>query len=1093
MLPRYGSLMLTFRWAILAIFLFSSYPARAADTTGSVQGIVLDSSGAAIPGVDLNLVNEATQVTRTQKGGADGRYTFNIVPPGQYTLRAAAAGFRAAIATGIAVEVNKTNRADITLQVGQVSEAVEVTANVSHIDTVSAQVSISVQRQYIADLPISSRNALGFAELAPGVEVNGSSQVQNIDGTFAGVNGGRRGKNSFYLDGSDNTASFRNSALQFPNPEAVQEVNVSTSNTSAEFGKQPGGMFNVITKSGTNKLHGSGFYFFRNKAFNANSWSRNKSGSEKPDDVLKQGGGTLGGPVRKDKTFFFASYQIYDDSASGFQNTVRFPTAAMAKGDFSQFTQPLYDPSTGVPLAGNIIPQRLLDPVAQSLMQLIPTVPNYGDRYLWAFTNPTRNNELLAKIDHTFNPKHSLQFSYFRTWGHFDQAPTAASGNAPAFGPQVNANRQDTNSVRHTWIASPNLVVQSRFAMAKLSADRGNANLGKNLADFGAKWPTSQEGARKYLPMIAVKDGFSTQQGWLSLFDQSNYRFGSTVNWIRGRHNIKFGGEFQRDTVRQLNDQDSSTFTFDGRSASTPTGGKPTGVNVFGYSFADFITGRAATFSTLGILDYDLHNWNNFSFIEDQWKITQRLTITPGLRYELYTAVSERNGRTSAFVFGHKSDLYPNAPLHLAFDGDKGVPKGFFDQDHNNFAPRLGFAYDVKGNGRTVVRGGAGVYYAYNSAQTKLLTAEGVPWRPSASGGETRSLVDPWGTSRTTIYAKPPTPFTTDVSNFPYPPLLNNSMGFDRNYRTPYSFQWNLTVARQINSAVSIEAAYVGNRALKLLQELPGNLPVWTDNASLSNLEARRPIAGYGYVGIVHSRARSWYDALQTTGDVRLRRGLVIRSTYVWSKSLEYTGDDPTNVNSNNIQTANPQNWNGEKAVVGSSHVFKMFYIYDLPLWREAHHWAGRLLGGWQAAGNFTARTGTPFDITLGEDWNYDSAAGDRPNLVGPLRYTEGTTDQRMARYFDPSSFAAPTIRNTFGSLGRNAMRGPGNWTADFSMLKRFTIAEGKQLHFRAEAYNIFNHPNIFNPNGNMRSSDYGKILNRSGNRTMQMALRFVF
>ena len=1083
--------LLQCRWALMPIILLWSSLAWAADTTGAVQGLVLDPSGAAIPSVELMLVNQATQVVLTQKSDVDGRFIFNIVLPGTYTLNSSAPGFRPAALTGISVEVNRNTRADLTLQVGQVSESVEVVANAATIDTVSAQVSMNVQRRYIADLPLSSRNSLGFAELAPGVEISGGSQVQNIEGTYAGVNGGRRGKNSFYLDGSDNTGSFRNSALQFPNPEAVQEVNVSTSNTSAEFGKQPGGMFNVITKSGTNEIHGSGFYFFRNKAFNANSWSRNKSGSEKPDDVLKQGGGTIGGPIRKDKTFFFASYQIYDDSASGFQNTVRFPTVSMVNGDFSQFDRPLYDPDTGAPFPGNIVPQSRLDPVAKNLMGLIPTVANYGDRYVWSFTNPTRNNELLAKIDHNFNDSNSLQFSYFRTWGHFDQAATAANSNVPAFGPQVNTNRQDTISARHTWIAGTSMVVQSRFAMAKLSADRGNANLGRNLADFGATWPDSQKGARKYLPRIVINDGFSTQQGYLSLFDQSNYRFGSTVNWIRGAHNFKFGGEFQRDTVRQLNDQDAAIFTFDGRSASTPTGGKPTGVNVFGYSFADFITGRAATFSTSGILDYDLHNWNNFFFVEDQWKITRRLTITPGLRYELYTPASEARNRTSAFMLGHKSDMYPNAPTNIAFNGDRGVPKGFFEQDRNNFAPRLGFAYDAEGNGKTVIRGGAGVYYAYNSAQTKLWTAEAVPWRPSASGGETRSLVDPWGTSRTVVYNTPPTPFTSDVSNFPYPSKLNNLVGFDKNFRTPYSIQWNLTVARQLNDAVTLEASYVANRALKLLQELPGNLPVWNDKASLSNLEARRPIAGFGNTGIVYSRARSWYDALQVTGDVRLKRGLVIRPSYVWSKSLEYAGDDPTS--NSNIQTANPMNWNGEKAEVGPRHVAKVFYIYDLPVFRDTVNWAGRILGGWQAAGNFTAYSGSPFDVTLGEDWNYDSASGDRPNLVGPVQYTKGSTDDRMARYFSPSSFAAPTTRNTFGNLGRNALRGPGNWTANFSMLKGFALSESKQIQFRAEAYNIFNHPNIYNPNSNMRSGDYGRILTKSGNRTMQMALKFVF
>jgi hypothetical protein len=221
----------------------------------------------------------------------------------------------------------------------------------------------------------------------------------NIEGTYARVNGGRRGRNVFYLDGSDNTGSFRNSGLQFPNPEAVEEVNVSTSNTSAEFGKQPGGTFNVITKSGTNEFHGSGFYFFRNEALNANSWSRNKSGSARPPAFLKQGGGTFGGPVRHNKTFFFTSFMLYRDNSNGFQNTIKFPSKAMLAGDFSQFTRPLYDPDTGAPLPGNIIPQRLLDPVAANLLKLVPTVPNYGDRYVWSFNNPIQNQEVLGKLD----------------------------------------------------------------------------------------------------------------------------------------------------------------------------------------------------------------------------------------------------------------------------------------------------------------------------------------------------------------------------------------------------------------------------------------------------------------------------------------------------------------------------------------------------------------------------------------------------------------------------------------------------------------------------------------------------------------------
>jgi hypothetical protein len=249
----------------------------------------------------------------------------------------------------------------------------------------------------------------------------------------------------------------------------------------------------------------------------------------------------------------------YQDKAAGFQNTIKFPTAAMAGGDFSQFKQQLYDPDTHQALPGNIIPKRLLDPVAQNLMQLIPTVPNYGDRFVWSFSDPTLNHEVLGKLDHTFNAAHSLQVSYFHTWGAQNQSNTSAGGNVPAFGPQVNASQQHTGIARHIWIVRPNVVIESKFATSRLDADRGNVNTGRDLSDFGAKWPLIQSGARKYLPILKLGDGFSAVQGNLSLFNQGNLRFGSTLSWMRNKHNFKFGYELQRDGVLQHNDQDSTT------------------------------------------------------------------------------------------------------------------------------------------------------------------------------------------------------------------------------------------------------------------------------------------------------------------------------------------------------------------------------------------------------------------------------------------------------------------------------------------------------------------------------------------------------
>lgn len=1083
------------KWIVSSLFvlLLLAPTVSGQEITGSVSGVVTDQTGGAIPNAKVELINEGTSVALVQTTNQEGVFTFNLVTPGTYSVRCGAQGFRTGIKKGISVEVSRTSRADLNLQVGQVSESVEVTASASVIDTASAQVSTNVEKKFLTDLPSGSRNVLTFASLAPGVSIsNTDSQVLNIEGTYANVNGNRRGQNVYYLDGSDNTGSFRNSALQMPNPDAVQEVSVTTSSTSAEFGKQPGGTFNVITKSGTNEFHGSGFYFWRMTDLNANSFDRNRTGSPRPEAKLKQGGGTLGGPVVKNRTFFFSSFQIYRDNSAGFQNTIRFPTQQMMQGNFSQFASPVYDPdSPGTPFAGNIIPASKLDPVARNLGSLIPTVGNYGDRYIWAFTQPVSSHEVLGKVDHTVNDKHNLSFSYFRSWGDQILPATAATGNVPAFGPQVNASNQNTGSVRHNWIASSNIIVQSRFAIARHSADRGNANLGKNLADFGARWPDSQEGARKYLPQFVISDGPAARQGWLSLFEQSNFRFGSTLSWLKGRHNIKAGFEMQRDTVLQRNDQDSTTFNFDGRFASLAAPGKPAGVGVFGYSFADYVMGRSASFSTSGILDYNLYNWSDFFFVQDDWKITSRLTLSPGLRYEIYTPATESNNRASAFILGHKSLTYANAPVNMAFLQDPNIPAGFFAQDRNNIAPRLGFAYDVTSKGTTVIRGGAGYFYAYNSTQIKMWNAEAPPWRPSASGGVASSLRDPWGSSTQPVYSAPPTPFTSDVSNFKYPNPINNMVGFDTNFRTPYTVQWNVGVLREIANGVTVETSYVANRGYKLLQTLPGNLPLWRTDANLNNILDRRPVKGYGNVSIIHSRARSWYDSLQIVADVRRVKGLTGRFSYVFADEEDLVNNDPTS--NSQIQTANPMNLDGERAITGPRHVAKAFMIYDLPGFFDTKSWTGRMLNGWQVSGTMTLSGGNPLDVQLGEDWNYDSVGGDRPDLAGPITYTSGTTDQRAASYFDRSAFALPSTRNTFGNLRRNALWGPGRWFADASLLKSFAIREGMTAQFRAEAFNLFNHANLNDPNTNMRSADYTRIVNRSGNRTMQLGIRFLF
>ena len=888
--------------AVCALFLAASC-VHAQDVNGSITGVVKDPTGAIVPTAKITATNTGTAAVTNGTVLSDGSFVLKV-PPGVYDVSIDAAGFRSTRVQALRVEVNTQSRADAVLSVGDTSEVVNVAAISNSVDTTTSTLKETIGEQTIEDAPLNGRNPISLILLVPGVvrdpRANVTSGNTYPGATGISINGNRSNTTNYILDGATNNDNYVNAPAPLPNPDALQEFSVQTNNFGAEFGRLPGGVVNAVTKSGSNDLHGSAFEYIRNNLFNAANHFSAVTNGHKSDDGLKrhQFGGTVGGPVflpkiynGRDKTFFFFSLQETLIHQRPNSSSAVVPSAALRKGDFSAITTPLYVPFDAGrrTYSNNQVP--LSSPVAQAMLQFIPLAPagtpvnaQGGQTIFYTSLNNTTDQQLLARIDQHFGSKNTLYGTFNRS--HQIAQPFLDPANYLAY-----KNAGDWTYQRYqasdTHIFTPNLLNQALFAYLH--------NRYKNTPVYpSASLPSL--GVNAYVPpgqteyQFAVSSFFSLYTGDTNEFIRDEYQGIDTVRWNRGRHSISFGGEYYFGTGDNINNfQQNPVYTY---TAQSYVPNANTTATSTGNSFADFLTGRFVSFLQ-GAGEYKNTRYNHWAvFGEDSWKVSPRLVLNLGTRYEPFLPYYDLNNKLAAYRPGVKSTLYPNAPVGIVFVGDPGIPSGGFNATYTNIAPRVGFAYDVFGDGKTSLRGGYGIFYDQPNTITTNNQTDQAPFAPvlTLTGSATNSTENPYAG------ATNPFPYPTPPSSNSTFPQYTSQYVYSARLRNAYTQSFNLQLQQDLGFGTVFSLAYAGSSSSKLPVARELNAAVYIPGSSTTaNTNQRRPMApALGSSTILEAAGSAHYSSLQANVRRSFGHGASLLANYTWGKAIDSWSDTKT-------------------------------------------------------------------------------------------------------------------------------------------------------------------------------------------------------
>jgi hypothetical protein len=1041
----------------LAVLCFS-FTALAQNYRGSVRGRVTDEKGASIAGAQVKLVQEGTSETRTATSDSRGDYVFTLVRPGAYRLEVSQSGFQKST-DNLIVRVNQEARLDVTLYVaGAQIDPIIVADAASPLKLDGASQGANIDNRQVTGLPLDGRNFLELSLLTPGAAPAAPGSAGSVRGDFAfTINGSREDSNNFLLDGVYNVDPKLNTFGVKPPVDAIQEFEVLASVYDASFGRSAGAQVNVVLKSGTNSLHGTVYEFLRNQVFDARNYF---APSDQPDPKYRrnQFGFSLGGPIVKNKTFFFGDYEGAR-LREGITRLSNVPTARERVGDFSQLPpsqQPLI-PGTQTPFPGGVIPQQFLNPIGLKIAALYP-LPNRnvpGQNYAASPVQRDRNDLFDVRIDHSFSSASQFSARYsFADRNLFEPYSGVTQVLVPGYGNSV-LRRGQNLMLSETHVFSPRLINDARLAFSRV----GNQVLIEN--------PGVSVNQQVGLPELSN----NPQDSATNVF-----QFLDTATYSRGAHLLKFGFDFryaQQNAFRDV--QSRGLLTFPGQISLTSPDGAPT---VF-----PFITGNALANLLLGLplvtggarLDNHQHlRTESYNlFVNDSYRITPRLTLSAGLRYEYNSPPVDATDR---------ANIYDPATGKLVQVGTGGIPRAGYEADKNNFAPRIGLAWALGNDGETVVRAGYGVYYD----QSPLAPGEGLFF--NAPYFDFRFYFQ---SQQAPLTVFNPFPFNTPSQSPP------SAFAFDRNLRSSYTQHWNLSLQRQLGSNTVAELAYVGSKGTKLLASRDINQP-----AARPQQPNLRPNPLFGEITQQEGSADSNYHSLQARIQQRLAFGLSLLGAYTWGKSI----DNASGIFSSSGDPNYPQNSYDLAAERGRSgfdvrHRFSLSYSYDLPFGKGKDllndiGWATALVTGWQTYGVVTLQTGRPFTVALLPEFdnsntgisNLGFLGNDRPNLVGVAKLQNPTPE----RWFNTAAFVIPRF-GSFGNSGRNILDGPGYQNVNFSIVKNTAIKEAATIQFRAEFFNLFNHPNFGLPDNFVGSPSFGRLYSADSPRRVQFGLKLLF